>query len=196
MVEHRTHKARVAGSIPATGTRMFEKHYEKKSRAKKDGESATTSRQNHENQPITLERATSADLEEFLRLEQSVRNPKTYPSSSSKKEALAELTNTETFFIRKKGQVVGNIAYEMKAKDHAEITGLMVDPRYQGQGIGREALTAALDKLKRVKRIDLVTHPENEKALALYQSVGFQIESRVEDYYGDGQPRLVLVKLN
>ena len=82
----------------------------------------------------------------------------------------------------------------MKAEDNAEITGLMVDPRYQNQGIGREALTTILGELKEVKRIDLVTHPENESALSLYQSFGFQIESRVEDYYGDGQPRLVLVK--
>lgn len=155
-----------------------------------------SSPQNQESLPITLERATSADLEAFMELEKSVRNPKTYPSSANEEEALAELTNTQVYFIKKEDHVVGNISYEMNAEDHAEITGLMVDPHYQGQGIGREALTAILDKLKGVKRIDLVTHPENEQALPLYQSLGFHIESRVEDYYGDGQPRLILVKAN
>lgn len=152
--------------------------------------------QNQENQPITLERATPADLEVFMALEQSVKNPKTYPSSSTQEDALDELTKSKVYFIKKNGQVVGNIGYEMKAGDNAEITGLMVDPRYQNQGIGREALTAVLDELKRINRIELVTHPENENALSLYQSLGFHIESRVEDYYGDGQPRLVLVKAN
>jgi [ribosomal protein S18]-alanine N-acetyltransferase len=151
---------------------------------------------NKESPSIMLEQATLADLEVFMELEQSVRNPKTYPRSSTENEALDELTSSQVFFIKKDGKVVGNIGYQMQSEDHAEITGLMVDPRYQGQGIGREALTAVLDKLKRIKRIDLVTHPENEQALSLYESNGFHVESRVENYYGDGQPRLILVKVN
>lgn len=145
---------------------------------------------------ITLERATPADLEVFMALEQSVSNPKTYPGSSNGKDAFDELTSSQVFFIKKDGKVVGNIGYEMKAENHAEITGLMVDPRYQNQGIGREALAVILDELKGFKRIELVTHPENDRALSLYQSLGFHIESRVEDYYGDGQPRLILAKAN
>ena len=150
--------------------------------------------QTQERPPLTLERATPADLEVYMALEQSVKNPKTYPASTTQKEALDELTKSRVYFIKKEGHIVGNIGYEIKAEDSAEITGLMIDPRYQNQGIGREALIAILDELKGIRRIDLVTHPENEPALALYQSLGFHIESRVEDYYGDGEPRLVLVK--
>ncbi len=117
-----------------------------------------------------------------------------YPASTTQEEALNELTRSKVYFIKREGQIVGNIGYEMKAEDSAEITGLMVDPRYQNQGIGREALTAILDELKGIKRIELVTHPENESAISLYQSLGFHIESRIEDYYGDGQPRFVLTK--
>lgn len=153
-----------------------------------------SSPQNQEGLPITLERATPADLEVFMALEQSVKNPKTYPASSAQEEALDELTKSKVYFIKKEGRIVGNIGYEMKAEDCAEITGLMVDPRYQNQGIGREALAAVLDELKGTKRIELVTHPENDSALSLYQSLGFHIESRIENYYGDEQPRLVLVK--
>ena len=147
-------------------------------------------------EPITLGRATPADLEVFIALERSVSNPKTYPGSITKEAALDELTNTQVYFIKKGDQIIGNIAYEIQANDHAEITGLMVDPHYQNQGIGFAALNAVLDELKGVKRIDLVTHPENENAVVLYQSLGFHIESRVEDYHGDGQPRLILVKVN
>jgi len=41
------------------------------------------------------------------------------------------------------------------------------------------------------KRIELVTHPDNP-ALKLYESLGFTVESRKENYWGDGEPRLVL----
>lgn len=152
--------------------------------------------QSQEGSPVALERATPTDIKVFMQLEQSVSNPKTYPGSAREEDALDELTNTEVYFIKRDGQIVGNIAYEMKTEHCAEITGLMVSPNYKRQGAGREALTAVLDKLKGVKRIFLVTHPENDEALPLYQSLGFHIESRVENYYGDGQPRLVLVREN
>ena len=51
-----------------------------------------------------------------------------------------------------------------------------------------------LEKTKGARRIDLVTHPENENALRLYASLGFKVESRLENYFGDGEPRLALAK--
>ena len=68
----------------------------------------------------------------------------------------------------------------------------MVIPEFQGQGVAREVLTRLLKELKDVKRVDLVTHPDNQKALQLYQSLGFIVESRKENYFGDGEPRLIL----
>ena len=81
----------------------------------------------------------------------------------------------------------------MKSLDHAYLSGLAIDPRFQGQGIGREASKLILNKLKDIKRINIITHPDNAVALKLYQSLGFIIESRKENYYSDGEPRLVLV---
>ena len=43
-------------------------------------------------------------------------------------------------------------------------------------------------------RFDLVTHPENLPALNLYLSLGFNVESRSENHFGDDEPRLLLVK--
>jgi ribosomal protein S18 acetylase RimI-like enzyme len=39
-----------------------------------------------------------------------------------------------------------------------------------------------------------VTHPENAGALRLYMSLGFKVESRIEDCFGDGEPRLVMAR--
>lgn len=49
-----------------------------------------------------------------------------------------------------------------------------------------------LEKCKGADRVDLVTHPENRSALELYSSLGFKVEARQENYFGDGEPRLVL----
>jgi ribosomal protein S18 acetylase RimI-like enzyme len=157
-----------------------------------------SSPQNQEDQPITLERATPADLETYLALERSVSNPVTYPAATDAAEALDEMKkNHRNYFIKKDGQIVGNVTYEMKGDNHASITGLMVVPHYQNQGIGREALKIVLDELKEIKRIDVATHPDNTNALALYQSLGFHTESKEENYWGDdGQPRLILAKEN
>ena len=63
----------------------------------------------------------------------------------------------------------------MKKNDNGNIYigGLVVSPRFQGQGIAREAMIIVLEKFKDVKRIDLVTHPDNIGAVNLYQSLGF-----------------------
>jgi ribosomal-protein-alanine N-acetyltransferase len=54
-------------------------------------------------------------------------------------------------------------------------------------------MTRFLEQCKEAPRVDLVTHPQNDIALKLYTSLGFKVESREENYFGDGEPRLVLV---
>lgn len=48
-----------------------------------------------------------------------------------------------------------------------------------------------LDDLEDVKRIDLVTRPQNSRAFMLYLLLGFAAESWKDNYFGDGEPRLV-----
>ena len=85
--------------------------------------------------------------------------------------------------------------YEKNDNGNIYIGGLVVSPRFQGQGIAREAMIIVLEKFKDVKRIDLVTHPDNIGAVNLYQSLGFIAESRKENYYGDGEPRIVMARI-
>jgi ribosomal-protein-alanine N-acetyltransferase len=72
------------------------------------------------------------------------------------------------------------------------VSNLAVDPTYRRRGIARAAMLLILEKCKGSHRVDLVTHPENKNALRLYRSLGFKVESRQENYFGDGEPRLVL----
>jgi len=74
------------------------------------------------------------------------------------------------------------------------LSGLAVDPAYQGLGVGRDALEQVLSEVKNAPKIELLTHPDNENAIKLYQSFGFEITDKKDNYFGDGEPRIVLVK--
>ncbi len=140
---------------------------------------------------VSLVRASEADIETLLEQERSVAGPYTY-SAMLEEEDWKEAFATELVYLLKCGNdTVGNLSYEEKGPEHIYISGLVVRPEFQGRGIARSALEQLLSKYPNAKRVDLVTHPDNP-ALKLYESLGFNIESRKENYWGDGEPRLTL----
>ena len=147
---------------------------------------------NQEHEPIQLKEATMTDIPVLMELERSVAGTNIYSPMLEKSDWTEELQTNKVYLIEKNNVVVGNLSYERKSSDHVYVSGLVISPEFQGQGVAREVLTRLLKELKDVKRIDLVTHPENQKALQLYQSLGFVVESRKENYFGDGEPRLIL----
>ena len=145
------------------------------------------------NMAIMLKKAANSDISILLELEKSVAGSILYSPMLTEDEWLVALDIGVIYLIEKDNTVVGNISYEKKKNGNVHISGLVVKPEFQGQGLGRAALIKVLQELKNIKRIDLVTHPKNTKALALYQSLGFVVELQKENYYGDGQPRLIMV---
>ena len=146
-----------------------------------------------ENTPVTLREAELKDIPALLEIEKGVAGTNIFSPMLEADEWQEELQKGKVFLIEKDNAVIGDLSYEQKGTDHVYISGLVVSPEFQGQGIAREVLTNLLRELKDVQRVDMVTHPDNHRALNLYQSLGFVIESRKENYYGDGEPRLVLV---
>lgn len=142
---------------------------------------------------LRFRRATTADIPILLELEKSVWGSKIYFSVPGENSWDEELKNNIVYLIEKDGIVLGNISYEEKSESHIYISDLIVSPCFRGQGIARATLVKFLKGVSGAKRIDLVTHPDNKPALNLYQSLGFIVESRKENYYGDGEPRLALV---
>ncbi|TSC60351.1 MAG: N-acetyltransferase GCN5 [Parcubacteria group bacterium LiPW_15] len=145
---------------------------------------------------MLLKKATVADIPALLEVEKSVAGNKVYSPILDKEEWEEELKKCVVYLIEEEGRIAGDISYELKSPEHAYLSGLVVTPQFQGKGIARAALAQILDQLKDMKRIDLVTHPDNVAALKLYQSFGFIIETKKEDYYGDGESRLILVRIN
>ncbi len=147
----------------------------------------------YENLSVTLHKASLEDISTLIKLEKSVSGTNIYSPMLDENEWREEFNKDEIYLIKKDNVVVGNVSYEARKDNSVYISGLVVDPLFQGQGIARETLVKLLEKFKNTKRIDLVTHPDNHSALHLYQSLGFTIESMYDNYYGDGEPRLSLV---
>ncbi len=142
---------------------------------------------------IELQRLAYEDLDQYLAFEKKVES-RTYTAAQNAEEAKEEYEQDPMYFIRQGGEVVGTASYSMQEDGSAYINGLAIAPAFQGQGLGRAALELILQEIHAAPRVWLVTHPENEKAIALYESLGFVVTNRIENYHGDGEPRIVLTK--
>ncbi|MGB5592460.1 MAG: ribosomal protein S18-alanine N-acetyltransferase [Crocosphaera sp.] len=79
--------------------------------------------------------------------------------------------------------------------EEAHITLLMIDPNYQGQGLGQLLLYGLLkDAIRRkLERATLEVRASNQPALSLYKKFGFQFAGRRKGYYKKtGEDALIL----
>lgn len=66
--------------------------------------------------------------------------------------------------------------------NHYDICRFMIDRNYQGKGYGGQALQLIINELKTnddCQNIYLSTEPDNERAIKLYESFGFQQTGKV-----------------
>ncbi len=93
-----------------------------------------------------------------------------------------------------KGEFVGYFAYEenVEIPDTIELINLGTRPMFQGQGYGTKMLHY-YHNLFRDKHFRLVTHPDNP-ARKLYEKVGYVPVKIIENYFGDGQSRVLYFK--
>jgi ribosomal protein S18 acetylase RimI-like enzyme len=87
------------------------------------------------------------------------------------------------------GQIVGEIhIYPIGLKILEHVLGNLtvgVHPDFQGQGIGRQLFIYLLslieNEMPHILRVELDTRDGNERAIALYKSVGFELEGRLKN---------------
>lgn len=90
------------------------------------------------------------------------------------------------------GKLVGNAGLTRFAnrRAHCASVGMGVHDDYTGRGIGRTLLgeiIATADNWLNLRRLELTVNTDNEAALALYRSFGFDIEGTLSDYaFRDG----------
>jgi ribosomal protein S18 acetylase RimI-like enzyme len=138
--------------------------------------------------------ATSKHAETFIALQERSIDVKLYGSVGGLEEALREITENILYLLRFHDELVGSAAYRVRPGGSVYISNVVVDRKHRRRGFARAALSYILEMNKHAPRFDLVTHPENEHALRLYLSLGFEVESRRENFFRDGEPRLVLAR--
>ena len=127
---------------------------------------------------ITLRRATDTDLAEVTRL--LAAGFGSAPSNLSGR--LSEPT-ARTLVIERDGAAVGTVRITLEGSTGG-VYGFVVDPALQGRGIGRDVLRRVCRELREngAQRIGLEVAADNDRALALYESLGFVCVT-TEDYY-------------
>lgn len=143
---------------------------------------------------LIFEKASEDQANILVAFEQTIAAPQLYGRPLDLAGAINEIRSNNFYFIRNNKELVGTAAYCMRLDGSCYISNMAVSPAWRGRGIGRAAMEFLMKKCGQVWRVDLTTHPENFRSIPLYESFGFVIESRVENYYGDGEPRLIMVK--
>ena len=140
---------------------------------------------------VTLEKATPADIKRYIEIDKKVGG-KTYAAIVTESEVLEEMAKGPVYMIKEGGVSVGSVSFHLKPGGCAYLGGLEVDPVFQGRGIGRAVVEKILQEVKGAPYVELLTHPDNTAAIGLYQSLGFKITGNKDNYFGDGEPRIML----
>jgi len=141
---------------------------------------------------IRLQKATLNNWKLVEKLEKNAKGQFFCPCKGET-EYKNYIKTSNVFLIMANEIPIGTISYKIKSKT-ALINGLTLLPQYRGQGIATNTMKKILTKLKN-KNIELVVHPQNTPAIIIYLHLGFKIMGWKENYFGNGQPRLLLKKL-
>lgn len=128
---------------------------------------------------LSLRQASLADLPFIARvLEDGFGTPAPMDLAAS-----LESPHRRTVVVELSGSPVGTMSITRDG-DATGIYGFVIDPPLQGRGIGRDALRQACEQIRAdgAQRINLEVAVDNDRALALYTSVGFAPVT-TEDYF-------------
>ncbi|MBI2196102.1 GNAT family N-acetyltransferase [Candidatus Daviesbacteria bacterium] len=145
---------------------------------------------------LSYRKATENDWELVRDLEKEAASvsPRFFLAYESEKEIKDYLQKDQVFLVMEDEQPVGTVAFNTKGQELAHIDGLAIVPSCTGKGYGTEAMRWVMDQIQNIKKAELVVHPQNSVALRIYLKVGFKIIGWKDNYFGDGEPRLELVK--
>ena len=146
---------------------------------------------------IFIRRSTPDDLDLLLQLEQ-----KAFPYFQQSPRRTLDLSLKSTFqqvWIAEDadGDVlksVGSLILYLYKKT-IRIFSIVVDPDYQGQGVGKKLLNHARDiaLTKGAERISLEVNASDRKLIEWYKKEGFESTELLSDYYEDGRDGLRMV---
>jgi len=100
---------------------------------------------------------------------------------------------TRYFIAKIEDKRVGYVGVFLRDKN-AEIINLFVSSAYRGLGIGKKLMEKVIDACnnKRISIIILEVREGNEKALQMYEDLGFKFQEVIENYYKNDDNALLL----
>lgn len=110
-----------------------------------------------------------------------------YPTLAGEARVIRDLNQADNSLIlvaETRGQLVGILTLSGARRRnvrHTATLGITIAKGWRGQGIGRQMMEQAIDWARKsgvLTRIELHVFARNEIAIALYESLGFEVEGR------------------
>jgi ribosomal protein S18 acetylase RimI-like enzyme len=91
--------------------------------------------------------------------------------------------DARTFMVDRAGRTIGTLRVS-RTDDRRDIYGFVIDPAFQGRGIGRDVLRRACREARAdgATLVGLEVEADNDRAIHLYTSLGFEPVT-TEDYW-------------
>ncbi len=141
-----------------------------------------------------LRRADSSDVGAIVAFESDVMNRRLYGRPLDHDAALAEVQANEYFVHVRHECIAATGAWRRRDDGTAYLSNIAVRPELRRQGLARIMMLHLLDCCGDFAAVDLAVHPDNDAARSLYGFLGFKPSRQEENFFGDGEPRLVMVR--
>ena len=141
---------------------------------------------------MEIQTANLLDLKALRRLEKDCFEKDAWPLL----DLLAILTWPEVIRFKavENSEMIGFVGCDPRPSQAvAWIATIAVDPRYQGQGIGRMLLRACEEQIN-LPRMRLSVRTSNYNAISLYEKEGYKMIDMWKRYYSDEEDALVMEK--
>lgn len=141
---------------------------------------------------IHLQKTTE---ENWKVIDELMRNAESHTFHATKGEEAVKkfIQSDEVFIILYENKNAGLVAYHPNETSNY-LSELVVAPEFQGKGIATQAIKVLLEQIENKLPMELHTHPDNKSAIKVYWKLGFEIKGWVDNYLGEGEPRLLLVR--
>jgi len=137
--------------------------------------------------------AHESDIPELLQVEASASG-RLYSAYSENDLREFFSAGHKFFLIKRDGLVLGSVSVEADTGQSIEFGSLVLLPEFRMRGIGVRVFRSGLHHFASsgYTRIHALVHPDNESMLRIYFAFGFKEARRIENAFGDGEPRLEL----
>jgi [ribosomal protein S18]-alanine N-acetyltransferase len=142
---------------------------------------------------MTLRAMRWWDIPELVALEEELFPDQPWSDVAFWSE-LAHVPATRWYMVHEDADGIDGYVGLMAVPPEADVQTIAVATRAQGNGLGRELLSALIDEARRreCSQVFLEVRSNNASAVTLYESVGFERQAVRTDYYGPGRDAVVM----